>query len=317
MTDPTAGPPAGWYADPEPNTGLLRWWSGSAWTEHTAPVPLAEPAPAPAAAPIPYNFAPENALRMRITDVERATYNPDGQVASRGLVPGSFIGDKFVGGGFSAKPPAIIEPFRPSGWSTQGVWIVAASPLLSVLLVLMSTAVHGGTTSSATSIGINTLPWVAVIFGAIYDRRSLWRAGYEKLTSPLWVVLLPLAWLIIRTVRVRRENGRGLAPLFGYLAATVISIPLIIAILVPTIIADESAAFSHQVQVSMQGQFDAQGLGLTVACPASIPQRRLGATFTCTATDAQGTVRDLLVTVTSNGYRASYSDSAPVPTIGS
>lgn len=25
-------PPAGWY--PEPVTGQLRWWNGSAWTEH-------------------------------------------------------------------------------------------------------------------------------------------------------------------------------------------------------------------------------------------------------------------------------------------
>src|SRR5215475_13532268 len=28
-------PPSGWYPDPYGVAGLLRWWDGSAWTEHT------------------------------------------------------------------------------------------------------------------------------------------------------------------------------------------------------------------------------------------------------------------------------------------
>jgi len=32
----------GWYTDPE-YAGQLRWWSGEAWTEHRAPVPVAAP----------------------------------------------------------------------------------------------------------------------------------------------------------------------------------------------------------------------------------------------------------------------------------
>lgn len=43
--------PAGWY----PNGDVQRYWDGSAWTEHTAP--LAAP-PAPAAAPAPVPPAP-------------------------------------------------------------------------------------------------------------------------------------------------------------------------------------------------------------------------------------------------------------------
>jgi len=43
--------PAGWYVDPE---GVMRWWDGRRWTEHTSPgaVPAAPPAsPAPASPP--------------------------------------------------------------------------------------------------------------------------------------------------------------------------------------------------------------------------------------------------------------------------
>lgn len=31
----TQFPPPGWYQDPN-NTGVLRWWSGQGWTEHTS-----------------------------------------------------------------------------------------------------------------------------------------------------------------------------------------------------------------------------------------------------------------------------------------
>ncbi|HEY6531962.1 MAG TPA: AIM24 family protein [Acidimicrobiales bacterium] len=42
--------PADWYPDPS-DSSLLRYWDGSAWTEHTAPAPVAQPAPAAPAPP--------------------------------------------------------------------------------------------------------------------------------------------------------------------------------------------------------------------------------------------------------------------------
>ncbi|MDQ2699597.1 MAG: DUF2510 domain-containing protein, partial [Actinomycetota bacterium] len=44
MTEPTT--PAGWYDDGS-GTGALRYWDGSAWTDHRAPAPTA-PAAGPA-----------------------------------------------------------------------------------------------------------------------------------------------------------------------------------------------------------------------------------------------------------------------------
>lgn len=53
-------PPEGWFPDPQA-PGQLRYWSGSAWTEHTAPDPAAQPAAAihtPAMTPTPQPAQP-------------------------------------------------------------------------------------------------------------------------------------------------------------------------------------------------------------------------------------------------------------------
>lgn len=42
---PPAGPPAGWYRDPQ-GQPLERWWDGSTWTDHTR-TPDAPPPPPP------------------------------------------------------------------------------------------------------------------------------------------------------------------------------------------------------------------------------------------------------------------------------
>jgi hypothetical protein len=49
MSEAVAGPGAGWYNDPKA-PGTQRYWDGSGWTDHYAPLAAAGPAPAVAVA---------------------------------------------------------------------------------------------------------------------------------------------------------------------------------------------------------------------------------------------------------------------------
>ncbi|UJP10479.1 DUF2510 domain-containing protein [Microbacterium sp. KUDC0406] len=52
--------PAGWYTDQDP--GQLRYWNGSAWTEHVSPIPEAQAAPVEARASSPVADAPHRSV---------------------------------------------------------------------------------------------------------------------------------------------------------------------------------------------------------------------------------------------------------------
>ena len=43
MSEHRGAPPAGWFPDPS-QAGMLRWWDGAQWTQHTHPMPPPQPA---------------------------------------------------------------------------------------------------------------------------------------------------------------------------------------------------------------------------------------------------------------------------------
>jgi uncharacterized protein (AIM24 family) len=77
---PTVGAmthPANWYPDPAGDVTLLRYWDGSAWTEHTQPAPSASGQPAPPQAAPSQPAAPEQPPVSNDQPVQRTASSGD------------------------------------------------------------------------------------------------------------------------------------------------------------------------------------------------------------------------------------------------
>ena len=102
-TPPAAGPPEGWYQDPQ-GTGL-RWWDGRTWTEHTHE---AAPAEGAAAEPSPQEDL-EFGLTMGVDDEEeRAVQAQPEPLRTESATPTP--AGAAAGGAESADPPPSSAP---------------------------------------------------------------------------------------------------------------------------------------------------------------------------------------------------------------
>ncbi len=111
---------------------------------------------------------------------------------------------------------------RPTHWNTPGVWLLAFTPWISVLIAatlgVLATVGAAWYVMLAAAL-LMPLLWIAF---AVRDRRRLAGFGYQKRASWAWVILSPFAYLIARGVRVHRVSGGGWAPLWVLLVNVVL-----------------------------------------------------------------------------------------------
>lgn len=131
--DESAFPPA-WHPDPQ-GGGQLRWWDGTRWTEHVAPIPTAaaaahtpdatapaaaEPVSAPAAAPAPPR---EKSMTAATWAVLAATVLVVGGVSG-----GLWWGSTSARADIQAQAPAVLDGFLAAASTGDATWTDFASP---------------------------------------------------------------------------------------------------------------------------------------------------------------------------------------------
>ncbi|MFI8633647.1 DUF2510 domain-containing protein [Microbacterium sp. NPDC077663] len=222
--------PAGWYPDPgEPDQ--LRWWDGTEWASDTvaprtpvavedaaapapAPASASAPAPAPASAPAPAApVAPAAPAAAPVHETAPAAAPAPGPAASPR--PGTV----WIWAAIAASALPLYTGFLLDGEAvarllgeastalTPAGWIVAG---LSLLLLVDAILVA-----------------LAVVFARL-DHRALRRRGIASPFGWGWAVLAFVVTLGVyvagRTFVVHRATGRGLAPFWGWLIASVVGL---------------------------------------------------------------------------------------------
>jgi hypothetical protein len=208
MSDPYAAP-AGWYPQPD-GTGGQRWWDGARWTEHTTPLVAPEPVAAQVAAP-QYGAVQPSAMQYPAQPATTLYAPYDGSVTPR----------------------------VPSGTpvDTPWIWVIVALPLLSIVpffLFDFEGYMSSAMTDPSTQLRMYLDPmyvlssligWlaygVAVVF-AYLDVRALKRLGYARQFHWAWAFLSSFVYVIGRAVVVKRQAGRGWAPMWVGIALNVV-----------------------------------------------------------------------------------------------
>lgn len=164
-------------------------------TPRLAPIGSAATAPLVA----PFALAVRDEAPVDLAAAEGPTYQPFGMampIINRGQVG----------------PPSVVY--------TASAWVLAALPLLAgaagIGLVMFLSEFY----SRFAQLGLVAVVVLVAFIAAVRDRRELADAGHHNAASPAWVLLTPLAYLTVRTVRTYKLTRRGFGPLIGTIVAT-------------------------------------------------------------------------------------------------
>lgn len=206
MSDPRTAP-AGWYPEPSGAEGQ-RWWDGTQWTEYATPL---------AAPPVAQQVQPQPAYGQLAPQPGHGQPMPYGQA-----------------------PVSSVDAATPT--STVWIWLVIALPVLSSVPLFLVDWQRFMERSMAAQSSLEPMaqlapytdPWylVASLFGwgsyalivlfSYLDRRALIRRGFRQPFHWAWSFLSYLVYVIGRSVVVKRQAGRGSAPMWVGIAVTAV-----------------------------------------------------------------------------------------------
>jgi hypothetical protein len=205
MTDPTQAA-AGWYADPQ-HPGSERWWNGQQWTEHQRPAPFAAP-----------------------------------------IAPVAYQAPSYPGAGSYPAAYSTVAPVRSDiATGTVWIWLIVLLPLLSQLPLFLIDWPGFFESSLRSSLGSRTSVWTSsfsmnlwlpsllaypiiaaqVLFGWL-DWRALKARGVDRPFHWAWIFLAAVVsngvYVIGRGVVLKRRTGKGMGPVWAWIAVMVVNL---------------------------------------------------------------------------------------------
>lgn len=248
--------PAGWYADPveTAQTGMTtqrRWWDGTAWTHHTAPLetPVSPTVSTETLAAVtasaqasgysvvssaPATVSPRESARaaesMSLHPVDptaglRSASSASARSASSPLSPANAETAGYEPFSHRNRTEAVAMVSRGSARNPLGlrvhtvsVWLMATMPVTQALMVFWVFSTLPAE-SSAWTRGL-TVIFPLVLMGALagQDTRLMELSGHLRTAPWIAAVLAPPLYLGLRGVRVARSTGATPWPLFVWVA---------------------------------------------------------------------------------------------------
>lgn len=217
MSNPTGNPapPPGWYPDPA-GPPSSRWWDGAQWTNH-----VHDPREAEAAAA---------AAQPETTQPAAAAYAP---TAAPYVTPQPYA---------AVDRPAVNTALPPY---TPWIWVMLALVALPIIALAffdfdsyMRAAVgtSSGDFTGPTSplamftpsyfalLGLGWVTYALTVLFAYFDWRQTRQSGLVRPFHWAWAFLSGGVYIIGRSVIARRRTGRGIAPMWIWIALEVIAL---------------------------------------------------------------------------------------------
>ena len=242
MTNTDAHVPAGWYPDPS-GAQQLRWWDGTQWTAHYAPLAGAAQQPVQPQQP---------AQQQPVQPQQQPGYTQNSGYAQN---PGYAQQPAYTQTPGYPQQPAYGQTYAPvrprlaDGARIYNVyiWLVVALPFVSLVLLPFYqphfdvVATEHGYTSYGNPfgmfgpmyfaiVGVGFLAYALSVVFSWLDYRELERIGVVRPFHWAWTFLSALVYVIGRSVIVRRvAPGRGLAPIWVTIGLYVLSLIVTIA----------------------------------------------------------------------------------------
>lgn len=181
------------------------------YTGQSSAEPYSAQTPAPSYAAQPY--------AAQSNTGQQYAAQPYGMTMTQGRVPEGTPTANWLIWAYTLLP--LLSVFTLFAWDFEGFMIASVTDPLAANSMLLDPGYL------LLSVG----SWViaaAMIVLAVLDWRWLGRQGYPRRFHWAWAILSNLVYVIGRSVVVKRQAGRGFAPMWATLAVSVLSLVLVI-----------------------------------------------------------------------------------------